>query len=90
MCSETLFSERFPNIINFLDPSLIEEVQPGQGDSNCAISRPQGVEKWKMKLEIAGLPLFLLSEGKFHETETSIELLQSLSGRRSVIQTLSP
>lgn len=43
-----------------------------------------------MKVEIAGLPLFLLSEGKFHETETSIELLQSLSGRRSVIQTLSP
>lgn len=75
MCSKTLFSERFPNLFNFLDPSLTEEVQPGQGESNCAISRPQAVEKWKMKLEIAELLLFLLSEGKFHDTETFIEVL---------------
>lgn len=57
-----------------MDPCLIEEVQPECGDSNWAISRPQAVEKWKMKLEVSGFSLFLLSEGKFHDIETSTEL----------------
>lgn len=48
--SETLFPERFPNLINLIGPSLIEEVHPCDGDKNCAISRPKKNLRWSWRM----------------------------------------
>lgn len=56
-----------------MDPSLNEEVHPGDGKKNCVISRPKAKDIFNMKLEDAALPLSFLSEGKTHDTATSVE-----------------
>lgn len=47
------------------------------------------MEKRKMTLEDAGLPLFLLSKGKIHDTETFTVLLSSVSSVNNLAEKLT-